>query len=70
VVFWARELGGQKTGHYAYTHPDWRVWYFLGVLVFYLLLTWISQKVFDRLMIRLNHGQATSGGEALRKAAA
>ena len=70
VVFWARELGGQKTGHYAYTHPDWRVWYFLGVLVFYLLLTWISQKVFDRLMARLNHGQATAGGEALRKAAA
>ncbi|HPD93343.1 MAG: ABC transporter permease subunit [Rhodobacter sp.] len=70
VVFWARELGGQKTGHYAYAHPDWRVWYFLGVLVFYLGLTWISQKVFDRLMARLNHGQATAGGEALRKAAA
>ena len=70
VVFWARELGGQKTGHYAYTHPDWRVWYFLGVLVFYLGLTWISQKVFDRLMARLSHGQATAGGEALRKAAA
>lgn len=70
VVFWARELGGQKTGHYAYAHPDWRVWYFLGVLVFYLGLTWISQKVFDRLMARLSHGQATAGGEALRKAAA
>ncbi len=70
VVFWARELGGQKTGHYAYTHPDWRVWYFLGVLAFYLTLTWVSQKVFDRLMVRLNHGQATAGGEALRKAPA
>jgi ABC-type arginine transport system, permease component len=70
VVFWARELGGQKTGHYDYPHPDWRVWYFLGVLAFYLLLTWGSQKFFDRLMVRLSHGQATSGGEALRKAAA
>lgn len=70
VVFWARELGGQKTGHYAYTHPDWRVWYFLGVLAFYLTLTWGSQKFFDRLMLRLNRGQATAGGEALRKAAA
>lgn len=70
VVFWARELGGQKTGHYDYTHPDWRVWYFLGVLAFYLTLTWVSQKVFDRLMRRLNHGQATAGGEAMRRAAA
>jgi polar amino acid transport system permease protein len=40
------------------------------VLVFYLLLTWVSQKVLDRLMDRLSHGQATAGGEAQRKAAA
>ncbi|MEZ5752982.1 MAG: ABC transporter permease subunit [Paracoccaceae bacterium] len=70
VVFWARELGGQKTGHYDYTHPDWRVWYFLGVLAFYLLMTWGSQKFFDRLMQRLSHGQATAAGEAMRKATA
>lgn len=70
VVYWARELGGQKTGVYAYPHPDWRVWYFLGVLVFYLLLTRTSQKVFDRLMVRMSRGQATSGGEALRRAGA
>jgi len=70
IVFWARELGGQKTGLFAYPHPDWRVWYFLGVLCFYLTLTWFSQKVFDRLMQRVSHGQATAGGEALRKAAA
>ena len=69
IVFWARELGGQKTGHYDYTHDDWRVWYFLGVLAFYLLLTWFSQKFFDRLMVRLSYGQATAGGETLRKAA-
>ncbi len=70
VVYWARELGGQKTGLFLYPHPDWRVWYFLGVLVFYLTLTWASQKFFDRLMVRVNRGQATAGGEALRKAAA
>jgi polar amino acid transport system permease protein len=69
IVYWARELGGAKTSLFAYPHPDWRVWYFLGVLVFYLMLTWISQKVFDRLMIRLSHGQATAGGESLRRAA-
>jgi polar amino acid transport system permease protein len=70
IVYWARELGGAKTSLFAYPHPDWRVWYFLGVLIFYLTLTWASQKVFDRLMARLSHGQATAGGEALRRAAA
>lgn len=70
IVYWARELGGAKTSLYMYPHPDWRVWYFLAVLAFYLTLTWVSQKAFDRLMIRLSHGQATAGGEALRKAAA
>jgi polar amino acid transport system permease protein len=57
IVYWARELGGAKTSLFAYPHPDWRVWYFLGVLCFYLLLTWGSQKVFDRLMVRLSRGR-------------
>lgn len=70
IVYWARELGGAKTGLYAYPHPDWRVWYFLGVLCFYLLLTWVSQRFFDRMMLRLSQGQATAGGEALRRGAA
>jgi len=69
-VFWARELGGAKTSLFAYPHPDWRVWYFLGVLVFYLTLTWVSQKVFDALMARMSRGQATAAGEAQRRAAA
>jgi polar amino acid transport system permease protein len=70
IVYWARELGGAKTSLFAYPHPDWRVWYFLGVLVFYLSLTWVSQKVFDALMARMSHGQATAAGEAQRRAAA
>jgi polar amino acid transport system permease protein len=70
IVFWARELGGAKTSLFAYPHPDWRVWYFLGVLIFYLCLTWVSQKAFDRLMARLSRGQATAAGDAMRRAAA
>lgn len=70
IVYWARELGGAKTGLFAYPHPDWRIWYFLAALAFYLTMTWTSQKVFDRLMERLSQGQATSGGESLRKATA
>jgi len=68
IVYWARELGGTKTFRFDYPHPDWRIWYFLALLVFYLSLTWVSEKVFERLMVRLSHGQATLGGDALRKA--
>ena len=70
VVYWARELGGMKTSAYEYPHPDWRLWYFLGLLVFYLLLTKVSEIVLGRLSARLSHGQATAAGEAMRRAAA
>ncbi len=70
IVYWARELGGSKTARFTdYPHPDWRVWYFLALLVFYLIFTRISELVLDRIMARLTHGQATTGGEAQRKAA-
>jgi len=61
IVYWARELGGSKTSAYSYPHGDWRLWYFLGLLVFYLALTQISEKVFARLQRRFAHG-ATLGG--------
>jgi polar amino acid transport system permease protein len=70
IVFWARELGGAKTPRFTdYPHGDWRVWYFLALLVFYLAFTRVSEIVLDRLMARLSHGQATTAGEAQRKAA-
>ncbi|MEP2139291.1 MAG: ABC transporter permease subunit, partial [Erythrobacter sp.] len=35
IVFWARELGGTKLPRFTdYPHGDWRIWYFLGLLVF------------------------------------
>jgi polar amino acid transport system permease protein len=67
IVYWARELGGSKTSFYTYPHPDWRLWYFLVVLVFYLALTWASERGFSRLMDRMSLGQDTSGGERLRR---
>ncbi len=71
IVYWARELGGAKTPRFTdYPHGDWRIWYFLFLLVFYLCLTRISEIGLDRLMARLTRGQATSGGEAQRKAQA
>ncbi len=69
IVYWARELGGSKTAKFtAYPHEDWRMWYFLGLLVFYLAFTRISEVVLKRITNRLSHGQATLGGDAQRKA--
>jgi polar amino acid transport system permease protein len=70
IVYWARELGGPKTSAYAYPHPDWRLYYFLGLMVFYLVMTRLSEIVLGRLTARLSRGQATMAGEAMRKGAA
>ena len=70
IVYWARELGSSKTQRFAYPHPDWRLYYFLGILIFYLLMTAISERVLRRLTRRLSKGQATLAGEAMRKAGA
>ncbi len=71
IVYWARELGGTKTPRFTdYPHGDWRMWYFLALLVFYLAFTRVSEIVLARIMARLTHGQATAGGEAQRKATA
>ena len=58
IVYWARELGGSKGPIFDYPHPDWRRWYFLGLLVFYLLMTWASERFFRWLTARLSRGQA------------
>ena len=60
VVYWARELGGTKTAKFTtYPHGDWRVWYFFGLLVFYLIFTRISEVTIDGLTNRLSRGAAT-----------
>ena len=70
IVYWARDLGSAKTPRFTeYPHGDWRVYYFLVLLVFYLAFTRVSEIVLGRLMNRLTLGQATTGGEAQRKVA-
>lgn len=70
IVYWARELGGAKQPRFTdYPHGDWRLWYFLALLVFYLAFTKLSEVVLARVMKRLTFGQATAGGEAQRAAA-
>jgi polar amino acid transport system permease protein len=70
IVYYARELGGTKTSAYSYPHPDWRLFYFLGLLVFYLLMTKLSEVILTRISSRLSKGQATAAGEAQRRALA
>ncbi len=67
IVYWARELGSTKTSKFtAYPHEDWRMWYFLALLIFYLGFTRISEIFLDSLMTRLTFGQAIAGGEEQR----
>jgi polar amino acid transport system permease protein len=69
IVYYARELGGTKTQAYDFPHADWRLYYFLGLLVFYLLMTRGSELLLGRVAAKLSKGQATAAGEAMRKAA-
>jgi polar amino acid transport system permease protein len=64
VVYWARELGGSRNARFDYPHPDWRFWYFLGLLIFYLCFTRVSEVVLTRLTRRLSRGQASAAGAA------
>tara|TARA_B100000767_G_scaffold92136_1_gene88571 strand:+ start:219 stop:1004 length:786 start_codon:yes stop_codon:yes gene_type:complete len=65
IVYWARELGGTKQAKFsAYPHEDWRMYYFLFLLIFYLAFTKVSEIFLERLMKRLTHGQGTLGGAA------
>ena len=62
IVYWARELGGTKQARFSdYPHGDWRLWYFLGLLIFYLAFTKLSEIVLERIARRLSKGQATIG---------
>lgn len=67
IVYWARELGGSKTARFtAYPHGDWRMWYFLALLIFYLAFTKVSEIVLDRVMARLTRGRAHSDATKAR----
>ena len=61
IVYWARELGGAKTSAFSYPHPDWRLWYFLALLVFYLAVTYGSEKLFARLIQKADYTKGKQG---------
>ena len=63
IVYWARELGSTINQRFTdYPHGDWRIWYFLALLVFYLGFTRVSEIALERLNRKLLRGQPTVGG--------
>ena len=62
IVLWADRLGAPNfTRSAGLVHPDWRWGYYLVLLVFYILLTFISEKVFSALTRRASRGMAIAG---------
>ncbi|MEM7732445.1 MAG: ABC transporter permease subunit [Pseudomonadota bacterium] len=63
LTYWSMQLAKTVRPQFTdYPHGDWRMWYFLGLLVFYLLLTRLSEKIFEALMQRVSRGQGITGG--------
>ena len=67
LVYWAQELGKADMKRRAlYPHPNWHVYYFGALLLFYLAFTWVSQLGFDRLTKAVSRGMATAGNHEAR----
>ena len=67
IIYYADLLGKMATRRYStYPHGDWKLWYFIALGIFYLLLTMASPRVFAPLEQRFNTGMsinnASSGG--------
>jgi polar amino acid transport system permease protein len=64
-VTWAQRLGAANFSRVAgLVHPDWRWQHYLVLLVFYIFVTWISEKVFGAVTRRVQRGMPIVAGEA------
>jgi polar amino acid transport system permease protein len=62
IVLWADRLGSPNfTRSAGLVHPDWRWGYYFVLLVFYILLTFLSEKLFAVLQRWASRGMATAG---------
>ena len=62
IVLWADRLGAPNFSRSAgFVHPDWRWAYYLILLIFYIIITFISEKVFAALTRWAGRGMATAG---------
>jgi polar amino acid transport system permease protein len=64
-VSWAQRLGTSNFSTAAgLLHDDWRWRYFFVLLVFYVLLTFGSERIFAALTRRARHGMPIGAGDA------
>ena len=64
-VSWAQRLGAANFSRPAgLVHPDWRWQYYLALLVFYIVVTFISEKAFAAVTRRARRGMPVLGEEA------
>jgi len=57
IVLWADRLGAPNfLPAVGLVHGDWRWRYYLVLLVFYILVTWLSERGFEMLMRRAGRG--------------
>ncbi len=62
IVQWADRLGAPNyLARVGMVHPDWRWKYYFVLFLFYILLTVISERVFDWLQRRAGRGLALHG---------
>lgn len=62
IVQWADRLGAPNfTRTAGLVHPDWRWYYYAVLLVFYILLTFVSEKAFAALTRWASRGIAVAG---------
>ncbi|WP_417308271.1 ABC transporter permease subunit [Devosia sp.] len=63
IVLWADRLGAPNfTRSAGLVHPDWRWAYYLVLLIFYLILTYLSEKAFNALSRWAGRGMLASAG--------
>jgi polar amino acid transport system permease protein len=65
-VSWAQRLGSANYSRVAgLVHPDWRWQYYLVLLVFYIFVTWVSERVFAAVTRRVQRGMPIVAEEAM-----
>ncbi|HEY9012853.1 MAG TPA: ABC transporter permease subunit [Devosia sp.] len=62
IVLWADRLGAPNFSRTSgLVHPDWRWGYYLVLLVFYIALTFVSERVFAAVTRWAGRGMAVTG---------
>lgn len=62
IVLWADRLGAPNyLARVGMVHPDWRWKYYFVLFIFYIILTIISERIFEWLQRRASRGLALHG---------